>query len=83
MLRKLEVPLVPVVPGNHMEVSLRRAMTISDGDWTIPLASPLSIALRLIAITGFVLPIFPSAIVRRRMKAAQSDRDLVEMDRGD
>lgn len=86
-LRKLDVPLVPVVLGvllgNDMEVNLRRAMTISDGDWTVLFASPLSIILWLIAIAGFVLPIFTGAIVKRRMKAAASERDVLEMDQGD
>jgi putative tricarboxylic transport membrane protein len=73
-LRKLDVPLVPVVLGvllgNDMEVNMRRAMTISDGDWSALVASPLSIALWFIAIIGFVLPIFTGAMVKRRMKAA-------------
>lgn len=49
VLRKLEVPLVPVILGillgNEMEVNLRRAMTISDGDWTILVGGPLAIGL--------------------------------------
>lgn len=87
-LRKLDVPLVPVVLGvllgNDMEVNLRRAMTISDGDWWTLVASPLSIGLWLVAIAGFVLPIFTGTIVKRRMKAADvRGRDAAEMDRGD
>jgi putative tricarboxylic transport membrane protein len=87
-LRKLDVPLVPVVLGvllgNDMEVNLRRAMTISDGDWWTLVASPLAIGLWLVAIAGFVLPIFTGAIVKRRMKAADvRARDAVEMDQGD
>ncbi len=87
-LRKLDVPLVPVVLGvllgNDMEVNLRRAMTISDGDWWTLVASPLAIGLWLVAIAGFVLPIFTGALVKRRMKAADvRARDAVEMDQGD
>lgn len=70
VLRKLDVPLVPVILGvllgNLMEANLRRAMTISDGDWTALFASPLSIGLWLIALAGFVLPIFLGPILRRR-----------------
>ena len=37
-LRKLKIPAVPVILGillgGHMEVSLRRAMVLSNGDWT-------------------------------------------------
>ncbi|MDO5633064.1 MAG: tripartite tricarboxylate transporter permease [Paracoccus sp. (in: a-proteobacteria)] len=86
-LRKLDVPLVPVVLGvllgNAMEVNLRRALTISDGDWTVLFASPLSIGLWLVAIGGFVLPIFTGALVKRRMRAAANERDVLEMDQGD
>jgi putative tricarboxylic transport membrane protein len=71
ILRKLDVPLVPVILGvllgNLMEANLRRAMTISDGDWTALFASPLSIGLWLIAIVGFVLPIVLGPVLRRRL----------------
>lgn len=69
LLRKLDVPLVPVIMGvllgNQMEVNLRRAMTISDGDWTALVASPLSIALWCLAIGGFLLPILVGRFFRR------------------
>lgn len=61
VLRKLDVPLVPIILGvllgDQMEKNLRRAMTISDGDWTILIGSPLAIGLWLFAIVGFVAPI--------------------------
>jgi len=62
VLRKLDVPLVPVILGvllgNEMEKSLRRALTISDGDWTILFGSPLAVGIWLFAVVGFVAPIF-------------------------
>jgi putative tricarboxylic transport membrane protein len=71
-LRKLNVPLGPVILGvllgNLMEANLRRAMTISDGDWTALFASPLSIGLWAISIVGFVLPIVFGGVLRRRMQ---------------
>jgi len=71
VLRKLEVPLVPVILGvllgYLMESNLRRAMTISDGDWTALFASPLSITLWTVSIVGFVLPIVFGGVLRRRM----------------
>ncbi|MEK9661291.1 MAG: tripartite tricarboxylate transporter permease [Alphaproteobacteria bacterium] len=70
-LRKLDVPLVPIILGillgNAMEANLRRAMTISDGDWSTLVASPLAIGLWTIAIVGFVLPILFGGVIRRRM----------------
>ena len=71
-LRKLDVPLVPVILGvllgNNMEVNLRRAVTISDGDWTVLFRSPLSLSLWAVAIIGFVLPIFVGRIMPNKMK---------------
>jgi putative tricarboxylic transport membrane protein len=61
VLRKLDVPLVPVILGvllgNEMEKNLRRALTISDGDWSILWGSPLAIGLWAFAIIGFLTPI--------------------------
>jgi putative tricarboxylic transport membrane protein len=71
VLRKLEVPLVPVIMGillgNLIEANLRRAMTISDGDWTALFGSPLAIGLWMVAIIGFALPILFGKRVQRRM----------------
>ena len=76
-MRKLDVPMVPVVLGillgNLMEANLRRAMTISDGDWTALFASPLSIGLWAVAIIGFVLPIIFGKAVKRRMHMARDE----------
>ncbi|PIW26009.1 MAG: tripartite tricarboxylate transporter TctA [Rhodospirillales bacterium CG15_BIG_FIL_POST_REV_8_21_14_020_66_15] len=71
VLRKLDVPLVPVILGvllgNLMEANLRRAMTISDGEWGALFSSPLSIGLWAVAILGFVLPIIIGPIIRKRI----------------
>lgn len=76
-LRKLDVPLVPVILGvllgNQMEANLRRAMTISDGDWSVLIASPLSIGLWLFAFVGFVLPIVAGRFFRVKVKPAIAD----------
>ncbi|MEI4472254.1 tripartite tricarboxylate transporter permease [Frigidibacter sp. MR17.24] len=71
LLRKMSVPLVPVILGillgNEMEVNLRRAMTLSDGDWLTLVGSPLAVALWLIAIVGFVAPMVFGARLKRKM----------------
>ncbi len=76
-LRKLDVPLVPIILGvllgNQMEANLRRAMTISDGDWGILVASPLAIALWAIAVIGFVVPIVVGGVMRRKMRGGVAD----------
>ena len=72
LLRKLDVPLVPVILGvllgNQMESNLRRAVQISNGDWSVLVQSPLSIVLWIIAIVGFVLPIVFGRVLRARMR---------------
>lgn len=60
--RKVAVPPVPVIlgilPGDEMEVNLRRAMIVSGGDRTALFDSRPALLLRAIAIIGFVLPIW-------------------------
>lgn len=83
-LRKLDVPLVPIILGtllgNAMESNMRRAITISDGDWSALVASPLSIALWAIALAGFVLPIVVGKLVKTRMLGARRTAQAEEMD---
>ncbi|GAB4235144.1 MAG: tripartite tricarboxylate transporter permease [Kiloniellaceae bacterium] len=68
-LRKLDVPTVPVILGillgNAMEDNLRRAMVISDGDWTFLFSSPIAIGLWVFAIAGFVAPMFLRGFLKR------------------
>jgi len=56
LLRKGEFPLAPIilglVLGPLMEKNLRRALSISDGDWSILFTSPIALA---IWIAAFVL----------------------------
>lgn len=84
VLRKLDVPLVPIILGillgNQMEVNLRRAMTISEGEWSILFASPLAITLWIIAIIGFVAPIFLGRRMKAKMEASRRASEIVEGD---
>lgn len=84
VLRKLDVPLVPIILGillgNEMEVNLRRAMTISDGDWLTLVGSPLAIALWAIAIAGFVLPMFLGRRVKKNIEASRPPEEVAEGD---
>ncbi|MDI5985787.1 tripartite tricarboxylate transporter permease [Halomonas sp. M4R5S39] len=72
VLRKLEIPLVPIILGlllgPEMEKNLRHAMDISDGDWTILWDSGLAIGLWAFAIAGLILPYIVGPILRRRMR---------------
>jgi len=60
--------------GSTMENNLRRAVTISNGDYLTLVGSPLAIGLWVVAIVGFVLPVFVGRLVRSRMRGAR-DQD--------
>lgn len=81
VLRKLDVPLVPVILGtllgNAMESNMRRAITIDNGDWLTLIDSPLSIALWSLAVIGFVLPMVFGKILKGRMKMAKEEEGAV------
>ncbi|NVK40376.1 MAG: tripartite tricarboxylate transporter permease [Oceanospirillaceae bacterium] len=81
VLRKLHIPLVPIILGMllgpEMEKSLRHALTISDGDWTILWSSGLSVGIWIVAIAGLVLPYIIGPILRRRMAAQREQAHAV------
>jgi putative tricarboxylic transport membrane protein len=82
VLRKLDVPLVPVILGtllgNTMENNLRRAVTIDNGNWGTLFDSPLAIALWSIAAIGFILPLFLSRVVKRGMHERRDEEGAVQ-----
>jgi putative tricarboxylic transport membrane protein len=77
VLRKLSIPAVPVILGillgGHMEVSLRRAMVLSDGDWVYLFSSPIAIGLWVAAFLGFIAPLF----LRSYLKAPKPHEDNI------
>ncbi|WP_417328677.1 tripartite tricarboxylate transporter permease [Halomonas cupida] len=77
ILRKLEIPLVPIILGlllgPEMEKNLRHALDISDGDWTILWNSGLAIGLWAFAAAGLILPYIVGPVLRRRMRAANPE----------
>src|SRR5690606_17113521 len=74
LLRKLKIPLVPIILGMllgpEMEKNLGHALVLSDGDWSVLWSSPLSITLWGIAALGLALPYLVGPLLRRRMNAA-------------
>ena len=82
VLRKLDVPLVPIILGtllgNAMESNLRRAITIDNGNWFTLIDSPLSITLWIIAAVGFVLPIIFGKVLKRRMRMARDEEGSIQ-----
>ena len=71
----MDIPSVPVILGillgGHMEVNLRRAMVLSDGDWTYLFGSPIAIGLWIAAVLGFIAPLF----LRSYLKAPAAHKD--------
>jgi len=69
ILRKLDVPTVPIILGillgNHMEDALRRAMVLSDGDPTYLFSSPVAIGLWVAAVAGFIAPMFLRKVLHK------------------
>ncbi len=67
-LYKLELPLPPVILGlilgPLMERNLRRALSLSHGDWWYLIESPISISLWILALLSLVLPF----VIRRMTK---------------
>jgi putative tricarboxylic transport membrane protein len=60
-LRKLRIPLAPVilglVLGPLMEKNLRRAMALSDGDWGVLVSSPIAVAIWGMAVVVLLGPL--------------------------
>lgn len=79
VFRKLDIPTVPVILGillgNSMEDNLRRAMTLSSGDWTYLFSSPIAIGLWIFAIVGFVAPIFLRTFLKPPAHTEAADQD--------
>ncbi|MBJ6370356.1 tripartite tricarboxylate transporter permease [Sedimentitalea arenosa] len=73
VLRKMDVSLVPLVLGlllgGDMERNLRRAMSISDGDWSILLQSWISIVLYVMTVCFLVLSVWLALRDAKRDKA--------------
>ncbi|MDP3960244.1 MAG: tripartite tricarboxylate transporter permease [Pseudorhodobacter sp.] len=68
-MRKLDVPTVPIILGillgSFMEDALRRAMVISNGEWSYLFSSPIAIGLWIAAVGGFVAPLFLRGILKK------------------
>lgn len=73
-LRKLEFSLAPVilgfVLGGLFEDNLRRALSISGGDWSILFTSIDSVILYILAATVVILPIWVGIRRRRAVKGS-------------
>ncbi|MDR7277798.1 tripartite tricarboxylate transporter permease [Catenuloplanes atrovinosus] len=69
LMRRAGVPAAPAVVGLILaplaEQQLRRALALSDGDWTILVSGPLTVTLWIVAILALLAP--PAVALRRRL----------------
>jgi len=76
LMRRFDFPTAPVIIGMILgplaEAQFRRAMTISNGDWTVFYTHPLSLALLSLAFIGLLGPHIWGYIERRRLKGQQA-----------
>lgn len=76
VLRKLDFSLAPVilgfVLGPLLEDNLRRALSISAGDWTILVQSPDSIAFYGLTVIVVTVPVFLGMRRKKRQTASQT-----------
>ena len=74
VLRKLDVPTVPIILGillgRHMEDALRSAMVLSDGDWTYLFSSWIAIGFWIVAVAGFIAPMFLRKVLTKPQRVA-------------
>ncbi len=75
IMRKLDFSLAPVilgfVLGSLFENNLRRALSISGGDWAILIQSGNAIVLYILALVVVIVPI----VTTRRRRAARAEGD--------
>ncbi len=71
LMRKMDFPTAPVilalVLGPMMEINLRRALSLSNGDWSTLYGSPLAIGLWVLVALSLIFPLLK---VLRRARAA-------------
>ena len=70
IMRKTGFPLAPVilglVLGSLMEVNLRRALSLSNGDWSVFFTGPITLIFWALTLLSLVVPLVLSFVARRR-----------------
>ena len=69
-LRKMAIPLAPVilglVLGPLMERNVRRALLLSDGEWSVLFSSPISVSFWVLTFASLMAPTLVWWIQRRQ-----------------
>jgi putative tricarboxylic transport membrane protein len=73
LMRRFDFPTAPVIIGMILgplaEAQFRRAMTISNGDWTVFFTHPLSLSLLVLAAVALLAPQMVRLMRKRRRQA--------------
>lgn len=73
IMRKLDFPPAPMilalVLGFMIETNMRRALILSDGDWSIFVTRPISATILTVALLSFAYPIIRALRQRRKISA--------------
>ncbi|AZQ68326.1 tripartite tricarboxylate transporter permease [Silicimonas algicola] len=76
-LRLVDIPLVPIVLGillgGDMETNLRRAISLSNGDWSILFGSPVALTLWALIVLMAVLPMIMERFKSKRVLPAANE----------
>ncbi|MBU2966775.1 tripartite tricarboxylate transporter permease [Amphritea sp. 2_MG-2023] len=77
LLRKLHFSLAPVilglVLGEVLEVNLRRALSISGGDWSVLLDGPITYVMAIATVVAVVAPSLMRSIKMRKLLAKANE----------
>ncbi len=75
LMRRFDFPTAPVIIGMILgpmaETQFRRAMTISNGDWTVFFTHPLSLTLLVLAALALLGPRIYALITHRRAQGPE------------
>jgi putative tricarboxylic transport membrane protein len=75
LMRRFDFPTAPIIIGMILgpmaETQFRRAMTISNGDWSVFYTHPLSLTLLSLALLGLLAPRIYSYIQHRRVRGPE------------
>lgn len=78
LMRRFGLPVLPaiigVILGPDAELQLRRALQISDGDWTTLVATPLAITVYVLIVILFVAPTVLRAVRGQRERERDTER---------
>jgi putative tricarboxylic transport membrane protein len=77
-MRRYDFPVGPAILGVILmplaEAQFRRALSISQGDWTIFFTRPISLTIFVLAFVALILPYLPSLLARLRGEKPSAGR---------